>query len=82
VSIAADRRQHWATQSGVTDPGLAAAAIDALPSDIAALCKASSQLVFHYRAGDGLRVPPVVTSFDPMGGPPRQVDVSRTLGSR
>ena len=29
---------------------------------------------------DGLRVPPVVTSFDPMGGPPRKVDVSRALG--
>jgi len=32
------------------------------------------------RARDGLRVPPVVTSFDPNGGPPRQVDVSRALG--
>jgi hypothetical protein len=31
-------------------------------------------------ARDGLRVPPVVTSFDPNGGPPRQVDVSRALG--
>ena len=31
-------------------------------------------------ARDGLRVPPAVTSFDPNGGPPRQVDVSRTLG--
>jgi hypothetical protein len=28
---------------------------------------------------DGLRLPPVVTSFDVNGGPPRQVDVSRAL---
>jgi len=28
---------------------------------------------------DGLRVPPVVTRFDPAGGPPGQVDVSRVL---
>jgi hypothetical protein len=41
----------WATQSGVTDPGPAAAAIDELPAALAALREASSQLVFHYRAG-------------------------------
>lgn len=28
---------------------------------------------------DGLRIPPVITSFDPTGGRPRQVDVSRAL---
>jgi hypothetical protein len=28
---------------------------------------------------DGLRVPPAVTRFDPNGGPPRQVDVTRVL---
>lgn len=27
-----------------------------------------------------LRVPSAVTSFDPNGGPPRQVDVSRVIG--
>lgn len=27
----------------------------------------------------GLRVPPVVTRFDPYGGPPREVDVSRVV---
>jgi hypothetical protein len=31
-------------------------------------------------ARDGLAVPTVVTSFDPMGGAPRQVDVSRVAG--
>jgi hypothetical protein len=31
-------------------------------------------------ARDGLLISPVVTSFDPNGGPPRQVDVSRALG--
>jgi hypothetical protein len=41
----------WGTQSQVTDPGRAAAAIDDLPADIRALREASSQLVFHYRAG-------------------------------
>jgi hypothetical protein len=41
----------WATQSGVTDPGAAGEAIDQLPDDLAALREASSQLVFHYRAG-------------------------------
>ena len=28
---------------------------------------------------DGLRVPPVVTRFDPAGGPPLEVDVSRVV---
>jgi hypothetical protein len=41
----------WAGQSTVTDPGAAAAAIDALPAELAVLREASSQLVFHYRAG-------------------------------
>jgi Transglutaminase-like superfamily len=41
----------WAAQSGVTDPGPAAAAIDELPAALGALREASSQLVFHYRAG-------------------------------
>jgi hypothetical protein len=41
----------WGTQSQVTDPGKAAAAIDDLPSEIRVLREASSQLVFHYRAG-------------------------------
>jgi hypothetical protein len=41
----------WARQSGVTDPGPAAAAIDELPAALGALREASSQLVFHYRAG-------------------------------
>jgi hypothetical protein len=41
----------WARQSAVTDPGAAAGAIDALPAELAALREASSQLVFHYRAG-------------------------------
>jgi hypothetical protein len=42
---------YWASQSRVTDPGQAATAIDALPNDLSALREASSQLVFHYRAG-------------------------------
>jgi hypothetical protein len=45
------RQSHWVSQSPVTEPGPAAKAIDELPADIAALCQASSQLVFHYRAG-------------------------------
>lgn len=43
---------YWARQSAVTVPGAAATAIDVLPADIAVLRQASSQLVFHYRAGD------------------------------
>jgi Transglutaminase-like superfamily len=42
---------YWASQSPVTDPGPAATAIDALPGARDALREASSQLVFHYRAG-------------------------------
>jgi len=42
---------YWASQSRVTEPGQAAKAIDALPDDLGALREASSQLVFHYRAG-------------------------------
>ena len=41
----------WARQSAVTDPGAAAGAIDALPTELAVLREAGSQLVFHYRAG-------------------------------
>jgi hypothetical protein len=44
-------RVGWARQSAVTDPGAASAAIDALPAELAKLRQASSQLVFHYRAG-------------------------------
>src|SRR5215469_16929356 len=44
-------QSHWATQSAVTEPGPAGKAIDDLPADLAALRQASSQLVFHYRAG-------------------------------
>ena len=40
----------WATQSLVTEPGPAAAAIDRLPPDLGALRAASQQLVFHYWA--------------------------------
>ena len=43
---------YWASQSPVTDPGpAAAAAIDALPGDPAALREASSQLMFHFQTG-------------------------------
>lgn len=45
------RQSYWVSQSPVTEPGEAATAIDELPADIAAICQASSQLVFHYRAG-------------------------------
>ena len=42
--------EYWATQSPVTDPGEAAAAvIDDLDSSLEALRYAASQLVFHYR---------------------------------
>jgi hypothetical protein len=52
MSDAADGLGHWASQSPVTDPGAkAAAVIDELPAELAALREASSQLVFHYRAG-------------------------------
>jgi hypothetical protein len=44
-------QSHWATQSAVTEPGPAGKAIDDLPAELAALRQASSQLVFHYRAG-------------------------------
>jgi hypothetical protein len=43
---------YWASQSRVTDPGgQAAKAIDDLDAELSALREASSQLVFHYRAG-------------------------------
>ena len=43
---------YWASQSRVTDPGgQAVQAIDALEAELSALRQASSQLVFHYRAG-------------------------------
>jgi hypothetical protein len=41
----------WASQSTVTEPGPARAAIDELPAGFRALREASSQLEFHYRAG-------------------------------
>jgi hypothetical protein len=44
-------QSYWATQSGVTEPGPAGRAIGRLPGDVAVLRRASSQLVFHYRAG-------------------------------
>ena len=45
-------QKYWASQSPVTDPGpAAAAAIDALPGDPAALREASSQLMFHFQTG-------------------------------
>ena len=43
--------RFWASQSPVTEPGPAAAAIDRLTPDLSALRAASRQLVFHYRAG-------------------------------
>ncbi len=49
--MTAAHQGNWVAQSPVTEPGQAAKAIDELPADIAALCQASSQLVFHYRAG-------------------------------
>jgi hypothetical protein len=43
----------WSLQSPITDPGPAATpSIDALPSSLSSLRHASSQLVFHYHAGD------------------------------
>jgi transglutaminase superfamily protein len=42
---------YWASQSPVTDPGNAATAIGELPADISVLRRASSQMIFHYRAG-------------------------------
>lgn len=44
-------RPTGSTQSPITDPGEAATAIDELPADLSVLRDASSQLVFHYRAG-------------------------------
>jgi Transglutaminase-like superfamily len=43
--------QTWQNHSKFTDPGAAGPVIDELPADLAALREASSQLVFHYRAG-------------------------------
>ena len=55
MELVADSRRavqtYWASQSPVTDPGPAAAAIDALPGDPAALREASSQLMFHFQTG-------------------------------
>jgi hypothetical protein len=42
----------WSTQSVVSQPGPAAAALDGLPPDLAGLRRISHQLVFHYQ-GDG-----------------------------
>jgi hypothetical protein len=44
-------QEHWVSQSRVTEPGQAGQAIDALPNELSVLREASSQLVFHYRAG-------------------------------
>ncbi len=44
-------QSYWASQSAVTEPGPAGKAIDDLPADLTALRQASSQLMFHYRAG-------------------------------
>jgi len=52
MSDATDSQRYWARQSPVTDPGEhAAKAIDELPAELSALREASSQMVFHYRAG-------------------------------
>ncbi len=52
MSDAKDSQGYWASQSPVTDPGdPGAKAIDELPGELGALREASSQLVFHYRAG-------------------------------
>jgi hypothetical protein len=52
MSDAREGQRYWASQSPVTSPPPAAAtAIDELPVELAALREASSQLVFHYRAG-------------------------------
>jgi hypothetical protein len=64
-----DRQVPDAVDAVVDEICAVTAAPDCDPDVLAGLC-----------ASDRLRVPPVVTSFDPMGGPPRQVDVSRTLG--
>jgi hypothetical protein len=39
----------FATQSPVSDPGSAVAALEGLPTDLASLRRLASQLVFHYR---------------------------------
>jgi hypothetical protein len=52
MSDTTDGLSYWADQSPVTEPGApATAAIDELPGELSALREASSQLVFHYRAG-------------------------------
>ena len=69
----------WKDQSKFTDPGAAGAVIDELPADLAALCAhpadagVSSDVVAALADRDELRVPSTVTSFDPYGGPPREV---------
>jgi hypothetical protein len=42
---------------------------------------AAPETLARIGARDGLRVPSVVTSIDPNGGPSRRVDVSRALGT-
>ena len=43
--------EFWTTPSPVTDPGPAAADIDALAADLATLRRTATTLVFHYRGG-------------------------------
>lgn len=56
--------------------------ISALMDEISAVTAnpaAAPETLARIGARDGLRIPPVVTSIDPNGGPSRPVDVSRAL---
>jgi AcrR family transcriptional regulator len=61
-------------------PDQDAAVIDDI-SAVTADPAADRETLARLGARDGLRIPPVITSIDPNGGPPRQVDVSQVLSA-
>jgi hypothetical protein len=65
-------RAWQAARDGTSDPERHVVAPD-LAADREALARLGAR--------DGLRIPPVIKSIDPNGGPPRQVDVSRALSA-
>jgi hypothetical protein len=67
----------WGMQLGV-EPGPVPEADAAVLDEVSALTAdpaTAPDVIAELGKRDGLRVTPVVTSFDPNGGPPRQVAV-------
>jgi len=63
-------------------PGLVPEAVAAVLDEVCALTAdpaVTADALTELGGRDGLRIPPTVTSFDPQGAPPRQVDVTRVL---